>query len=100
MQANVEKCETGEFTKSIGSIRWWLGELMTDRLLFRCLWLIIMSLIAGSAVGSLVLIYSGLSGLIGRQFEDGGALAGAGIVLAAACWALCRHSDDLIDRRA
>jgi hypothetical protein len=51
-------------------------------------------------MGSLVLIYSGLSGLIGRQFEDGGVLVGSGMVLGAACWVLCRHSDDLIDRRA
>jgi hypothetical protein len=74
-------------------------ETMTDRVLSRCLWLTIMSLIAGSAMGSLVLIYSGLSGLMGRQFEDGGVLVGSGIILGAACWALCRHSDDLIDRR-
>jgi ABC-type Fe3+-siderophore transport system permease subunit len=74
--------------------------LMTDRILSRCLWLIVMSLIAGSAMGSLMLIYSGLFRVIMRQFEVGGVVTGAGVALAAACWALCRHSDDLIDRRA
>jgi hypothetical protein len=41
---------------------------MTDRFLSRCLWLMVMSLIAGSAMGSLVLIYSGLFRMIMRQF--------------------------------
>jgi hypothetical protein len=90
----------GEFTKTAQLVRWWELDLMTDRLLSHCLWLTIMSLIAGSAMGSLVLIYSGMAGLIGRQFEDGGVLVGSGIILAGACWVLCRHSDDLIDRRA
>jgi len=72
---------------------------MTDRLLSRCLWLVVMFLIAAAAIGSLILIYSGLFKLITRQFEDGGANTGAGVVLAAGCWALCKHSDDLIDRR-
>jgi hypothetical protein len=72
---------------------------MTDRILSRCLWLIIMSLIAGSAIGSLILIYSGLFRLIMRQFDMGAMVVGAGTALAAGCWALCRHSDDLIDRR-
>ena len=51
-------------------------------------------------MGSLMLIYSGLFRVIMRQFEVGGVVTGAGVALAAACWALCRHSDDLIDRRA
>jgi hypothetical protein len=73
---------------------------MTDRILSRCLWLLVMSLIAGSAMGSLILIYSGLFRVIMRQFEEGGIVAAAGAALAGVCWALCRHSDDLIDRRA
>ena len=73
---------------------------MTDRILSRCLWLMVMSLIAGSAMGTLMLIYSGLFRIIMRQFETGGILTAAGAALGAACWALCRHSDDLIDRRA
>ena len=72
---------------------------MTDRLLARCLWLLIMVLIAGSAMGSLVLMYSGLFNLIGRQFQAGSAVAGAGIVLGVVAWMLCKHSEDLMDRR-
>jgi hypothetical protein len=72
---------------------------MTDRLLSRCLWLLIMVLIAGSAMGSLILMYSGLFNLIGRQFQAGGAVVGAGIILGVVAWMLCKHSEDLMDRR-
>lgn len=68
-------------------------------MLARCLWLMIMGLIAGSAMGTLVLIYSGLFRIITRQFEAGGMVLGAGMLLGVACWAMCKHSDDLIDRR-
>ena len=71
---------------------------MTDRILSRCLWLAIMVLITGSAVAGLMFFYSGLFRLIGGQFEDGGLALGTGLLLAGGCWALCRHSDDLIDR--
>jgi hypothetical protein len=72
---------------------------MTDRLLCRCLWLVIMALIAGAALGSLILIYSGLFKLLGLQLGAGGAVTGAGIALGVGAWVLCKHSDDLIDRR-
>lgn len=71
---------------------------MTDRILSRCLWLVIMGLIAGSALGGLVLMYSGLFKLISQQFEAGGVIVAAGVLLGAGCWVLCKHSDDLIDR--
>jgi hypothetical protein len=72
---------------------------MTDRILSHCLWLIVMCLIGGAAMGGLMLIYSGFFNLITRQFESGGALTGAGLILSTGCWVLCKHSDDLIDRR-
>jgi hypothetical protein len=72
---------------------------MTDRLLSRFLWTTIMGLIAASAMGCLVLLYSGLFRLITLQFEAGGVVTGAGILLGVACWLICKHSDDLIDRR-
>jgi len=71
---------------------------MSDRILSRCLWLVIMGLIAASALGGLVLMYSGLFKLISRQFEAGGVIAASGMLLGAGCWVLCKHSDDLIDR--
>ena len=73
---------------------------MTDRLLARCLWLLIMALIAGCAMGGLVLMYSGLFNLIGRRFQTGGVVIAAGVVLGAGAWLLCKHSEDLMDRRA
>jgi len=62
------------------------------------LWLVIMSMIAGSAVGGILLIYSGLFNLIVRRFEQAGLSLGWGLLLAGGCWVLCRHCDDLIDR--
>lgn len=59
----------------------------------------IMSLIVATAMGALVLLYSGLFKFIAREFEGGGAVVGAGILLGVACWGLCKHCDDLIDRR-
>jgi hypothetical protein len=72
---------------------------MTDRLLARCLWFMIMALIAGSALGSLILMYSGLFTLIGQQFLIGGIAVGSGVVLGVGAWMLCKHSEDLMDRR-
>lgn len=72
---------------------------MTDRVLSRCLWLLIMILIASSAMGSLILMYSGLFNLIGQRFQIGGLVVGAGVVLGVCAWMLCKHSDDLMDRR-
>lgn len=71
---------------------------MTDRILSRCLWLVIMGLIAASALGGLVLMYSGLFKLITQQFDVGTMIALSGVALGLGCWFLCKHSDDLIDR--
>jgi polyferredoxin len=72
---------------------------MTDRLLARCLWFLIMALIAGSALGSLILMYSGLFTLIGHRFQMGGVVVASGVVLGVGAWMLCTHSEDLMDRR-
>lgn len=71
---------------------------MTDRILTRCTWLVIMGLIAGSAIASLMLLYAGLSRLIASQFAGGAALLGVGAIVGSGCYVLCKHSDDLIDR--
>jgi len=71
---------------------------MTDRLLTRCTWLVIMTLIAGSAIASLMLLYTGLSRLIGLQFTAGLGLLGGGMLSGVGCYILCKNSDDLIDR--
>ena len=56
-------------------------------------------LIASSAMGSLILMYSGLFNLIGQRFQIGGLVVSAGIILGVAAWMHCKHSDDLMDRR-
>jgi hypothetical protein len=72
---------------------------MTDRLLSRCLWLIVMTLIVAAAFGALVLIYAGIFNLITRQIESGVASTVAGLFLGAICYVLCKNSEDLMDRR-
>jgi hypothetical protein len=58
-----------------------------------------MGLIAGTAMGGLVMMYSGLFKMISMQPKSGGIVLGVGVVLGLGCWLLCKHSDDLIDRR-
>ena len=70
-----------------------------DHLLYRCLWLVVMCLIAASAMGGMVLLYSGLFKLLSMQYQAGAVVMGAGVLLGVASWALCKHSEDLIDRR-
>ena len=72
---------------------------MTDRFLARCMWMMVMALIAGSAFGGLVLLYSGIFSIIVRQFETGVASTCGGMGLALICYLLCKHSEDLMDRR-
>ena len=72
---------------------------MTDRLLSRCLWLVVMTLIVATAFGALVMMYSGVFALITRQVEHGVASVFTGLGLAAVCYLLCKHSEDLMDRR-
>ncbi len=72
---------------------------MTDRILYKSLWLVVMTLIAGTAFGALTMIFSGLFSMITRQLEGGVTTLGIGVGLAAVCYLLCKHSDDLIDRR-
>ena len=71
---------------------------MTDRILTRCTWMVVMGLIAGSAIASLMTLYAGLSRLITGHFAEGGAFLGVGAIVGAGCYVLCKHSDDLIDR--
>ncbi|HSI32511.1 MAG TPA: hypothetical protein VK986_02890 [Tepidisphaeraceae bacterium] len=72
---------------------------MTDRLLYRSLWLVVMTLIVATAFGGLVMMYTGAFALITRQVEHGVACVFTGLGLAAVCYLLCKHSEDLMDRR-
>ena len=71
---------------------------MTDRILTRCTWLVIMGLIAGSAITCLMTLYMGLSRLITGQLAGGVTCLGVWAIVGAGCYVLCKHSDDLIDR--
>jgi hypothetical protein len=72
---------------------------MSERLVYRFLWLTVFGLIVASAMGCLIFLYSGIFKLITQQFAAAGTVLGLGILLGVACWVLCRHCDDLIDRR-
>ena len=53
-------------------------------------------------VVNLVILIAGLQSirsLIVRQFENGVAATCAGLGLALICYLLCKHSEDLMDRR-
>jgi hypothetical protein len=72
---------------------------MSERLVFRFLWLIVMGLIVSSAMVCLIGLYSGVLKLITQQFESAGTALGLAALSGVTCWVLCRHCDDLIDRR-
>jgi hypothetical protein len=44
-------------------------------------------------------MYSGLFSLIGHRFLMGGIVVASGVVLGVGAWMLCKHSEDLMDRR-
>ncbi|HEY8665841.1 MAG TPA: hypothetical protein VIL86_04205 [Tepidisphaeraceae bacterium] len=71
---------------------------MLDRILWRFLWLIIMALITATAGAGLMLAYSGLFQLVGKHVVPGATSMGMALVLSIACYLLCRHGNDLMDR--
>jgi hypothetical protein len=71
---------------------------MLDRFLNGALWLTVMSMITGTAAGSLGLSYRGLFELCATRYAWGGIALGAGMLLGLASYLLARNANDLIDR--
>jgi hypothetical protein len=56
----------------------------------------VLSLIAATGLGGVVLAYCGMMGLMARQWSGGSAMAMGGISLGGAAWLLIRNRDDLV----
>lgn len=72
--------------------------LFLDRLLGRLLRSVIIFLITVAAGAALFLLYSGLIALCGGDFSPAVAMLGASAIASGACYGLCRHGNDLMDR--
>jgi hypothetical protein len=70
---------------------------MMDRILTKTLNCSVMSLIVGTAIGSLLLGYRGLFRLVSNDPETGMIWLFAGIVMGIGCFLLCRHRHELAD---
>jgi hypothetical protein len=71
---------------------------MFDRLLNSLLWVVVMSLIASTAIAGLILSYRGILHFCSGRLPSGASAIGAGAVLAFFSYLLCRHGNDLMDR--
>ncbi len=72
--------------------------ILLDRLLSRLLRGVIILLITVAAGAALFLLYSGLIALCSGRFSPAVAMLGASAIASAACYGLCRHGNDLMDR--
>jgi len=70
---------------------------MMDRILSKTLNGSVMTLIVGTAIGSLLLGYRGLFRLVCNDPETGIIWLFAGIAMGAGCFLLCRHRHELAD---
>lgn len=73
-------------------------DTVTDRILYCLLFAVVIGLIAASGGASLWLLYGGIARLCGGEFSHGVLLLAGTLVPAGACYALCRSSNDLMDR--
>jgi hypothetical protein len=71
---------------------------MMDRLLSHLLWLTAMGLIAGTGMVAIFATYAGMFRLFTLDWSRGTAGIGAGLVLGASTYLLCRNGHDLMDR--
>ena len=70
---------------------------MMDRILTKTLNASVMTLIVGTAIGSLLLSYRGLFRLVSNDAETGMIWLFAGVAMGAGCFLLCRHRHELAD---
>ncbi len=73
-------------------------DTLTDRLLSFLLCGIIIALITATAGAALGLLYAGILRLCGAEFPPAALMLAGALLPAAACYALCRHGNDLMDR--
>ena len=71
---------------------------MMDRIVNGALWVLVMALIAISAMGALLLSYRGLFDLCAQRISTGTAELCAGTFIGVASYLLARHANDLMDR--
>lgn len=71
---------------------------MMDQLLSRLLWMVVMGLIVATGGAALCLLYNGLLLLCWGQFPVAAGFLPLTLLLAGACYLLCRHGNDLMDR--
>ena len=72
--------------------------MVLDRLLSHLLRAVVMLLITLTAGGTVFLLYGGLIHLCSAHFLSAMTLLGACPLPSVACYALCRHANDLMDR--
>jgi hypothetical protein len=70
---------------------------MMDRILTKTLNCSVMTLIVGTAIGSLLLGYRGLFRLVSNDPETGMIWLFSGIAMGIGCYLLCRHRHELAD---
>jgi len=69
---------------------------MTDRLLARVWWFLIMSLIALTASGAMLLGYRGVFSSVSGAYVPALIQLISAAPLGIACWFLCKHRTDLV----
>ena len=70
---------------------------MNAPLLARTMWITVMAMITGTAVGGLLMAHQGLFALFVGEFKLAAARVAVGAGLGAAAYLLCRYRNDLLD---
>jgi hypothetical protein len=73
-------------------------DTVTDRLLSCLLCGVVITLITATAGASLWLLYTGILRLCNAQFPPAAIMILIAALPAGACYVLCRHGNDLMDR--
>jgi hypothetical protein len=69
---------------------------MTDRFVINTWWILILTLVAATAIGSIMTGYFGLFALVAAHWTGGLSLTIASAILGGAAYLLCRYREDLV----
>lgn len=69
---------------------------MTDKLVIKTWWILILSLVAGTAIGSIMLAYRSLFELVAAHWAGGISELSAAVLLAGSAYLLCQYREDLV----